>query len=124
MSFIRAITSAFSKYVSVEGRANRREFWFWIAFCVCILLVATIVDGAIIGPARGFLPFEQDAGRPLAITMLALLVVPTLTAAVRRLHDSDKSGWWLLIGFTVIGLVPLAYFLIKSAKKTENRYDS
>jgi len=122
LSFVGSIKTCIRKYVSVEGRANRREFWFWIAFCAIMLMVATLIDGIFIGPALGFLPFEQDAGRPLATVMSVLLLVPTLTAAARRLHDSDLSGWWLLGVLTIIGALPIAYFLIKSSKKGENRF--
>ncbi|MEM9331857.1 MAG: DUF805 domain-containing protein [Pseudomonadota bacterium] len=124
MSFMRAIQSGFLNYFSVAGRANRRDFWFWIAFCVLMLLLSTIIDGAVIGPSRGYLPFEQDAGRPLATIMLGLFLIPTITAAGRRLHDSDKSAWWLLIAFTGIGLIPLGFYLIKSGKKGENRFST
>ena len=123
MSFFRAIKDGFSGYLSVQGRANRRDFWFWFAFSVLILLIATIIDGAVIGPAQGYLPFEHEAGRPLATICLAALAIPTITAAGRRLHDSEMSAWWLLVGLTIIGLVPLAYFLIKKGKKGENRFN-
>ena len=121
MSFFSAIRTGFLNYFSVTGRANRRDFWFWFAFCVLILLIATIIDGAVIGPAQGYLPFEHEAGRPLATICLAALAIPTITAAGRRLHDSDMSAWWLLVGLTIIGLVPLAYFLIKKGKKGEKK---
>ncbi len=124
MQFFSAISSGFKNYFSVKGRSNRRDFWFWIGFCACLLFLATIIDGAVIGPARGYLPFEQDAGRPLAIITLAFLAVPTVCAAVRRLHDSNLRGWWLLIGITVIGILPLAFFLIKGASKSANRFDA
>lgn len=83
-----------------------------------------MIDGIFIAPARGFLPFEAEAGRPAAIFALAVLTIPTITAAIRRLHDSNFSGWWLLLAFTGIGALPLAYFLVKGANKGENNYES
>ncbi len=71
---------------------------------------------------EGVMAFDQDAGQPLTIALLALFALPTLAALVRRLHDSEVSGWWILIAFTIIGIVPLLYLLIKSGKKGENRY--
>ena len=96
MRLINSIVSCMRKYISVEGTANRSEFWFWILFAVIILGIATIIDGAFIAPARGFLPFEHDAGSPLSLAMLLGLLAPTVTVSVRRLHDSAIQGWWLL----------------------------
>lgn len=131
MSFFRAVNSGFSGYLTITGRANRREFWFWFAFVVLVLCLALIIDGAFLGPIyssflgyEGVMAFDQDAGKPLTVVLMAILAMPTITIAIRRLHDSDLSGWWLLIGVTIIGLIPLAYFLIKGAKKGENRFTS
>ncbi|MEO0329447.1 MAG: DUF805 domain-containing protein [Pseudomonadota bacterium] len=122
MKFFQTISTCFKKYLSVEGIASRREFWFWFLFVVIVLMLATIIDGAFIAPALGYLPFEAEAGRPLATVLLLILAAPTITAAARRLHDSALSGWWLFIGVTIIGLIPLAYLLIKSGTKGENRF--
>ncbi|MEM9278623.1 MAG: DUF805 domain-containing protein, partial [Pseudomonadota bacterium] len=93
------------------------------------LCVALILDGAFLGPAisralgnEDVLAFDQDAAQPLSMALLVVYVIPTITAAVRRLHDSDKSGWWLLIGFTVIGLIPLIFYFVKGGKKGDNRF--
>ncbi|MGI9352016.1 MAG: DUF805 domain-containing protein [Rhizobiaceae bacterium] len=130
MSFIQAIKTGFKKYFTVSGRANRREFWYWIAFVSLSLCLALIIDGAILGPAlseilghEDVMAFDQDASNPLSLFLLAIYAFPTLTAAVRRMHDSDISGWWLLIAFTGVGLLPLAYFFVKGAKKGENRFN-
>ncbi len=81
------------------------------------------MDGAFIAPALGFLPFEEEAGRPLATLFSVLLLVPTISCAVRRFHDSNLKGWWLLAVLTVVGAIPVAYFLVKKAKKGPNRFD-
>lgn len=124
MSFFNAVKVGFKKYFSVEGRASRRDFWYWFGFCCLVLFIATLIDGIVIGPALGFLPFEQDAGRPLALACSLGLLLPTITAAVRRLHDSDYVGWWLLGVFTIVGALPLAYLLIKGGSKKQNRFDA
>ena len=130
MSFFRTIKTGFEKYFTVSGRANRREFWYWIAFVSVSLCLALIIDGAILGPAlseamgyEDVMAFDQDAANPLSLFLVALFTIPTVTAAVRRMHDSDLSGWWLLIAFTGIGLLPLAFYLMKGAKKGENRFN-
>lgn len=129
MSFVRTIATCFSKYVSIEGVASRREFWFWLLFISTTLCLALIIDGLFLGPMwssamgyEGVMAFDQDAGKPLSIILSLFFIPPTVTVAVRRLHDSDLSGWWLLIGVTVIGLLPLAYIFAKRGKKSPNRY--
>lgn len=129
MGFVSTIIACFRKYSSVEGTANRREFWFWFLFTSIILCVALVVDGAILGPMwsmamgqEGVMAFDQDAGKPLTTILLLLFIPPTLTVAIRRLHDSEKPGWWLLIGLTIVGMIPLLYYFVKSGKKNGNRY--
>ena len=122
MRLFKSIAVCFRKYFSVSGTANRSEFWFWLLFVVLMLGIATMVDGIVIAPARGFLPFEADAGSPLALATLLALLAPTLTVSVRRLHDSALSGWWLLIALTGIGGLVVAYWFLKKGKKESNPY--
>ena len=122
MRLFTSIATCFLKYVSVNGTANRSEFWFWLLFAVLVLSIATILDGAVIAPARGFLPFEHDAGSPLALATSLLLLAPTVTVSVRRLHDSAINGWWLLLVLTGLGAIVVAYWFLKKGKKEENPY--
>ncbi len=122
MGFFGTIRSAVANTFSIAGTASRRDFWYWIFFVTVILGIATIIDGAVIGPARGYLPFEHEAGNPLAATVFFLALVPTISLAVRRLHDSGWSGWWLLSALTVIGIPLVVFLLIKGGKKAPNRY--
>lgn len=130
MSFFRAIYHGFANYASFSGITSRTQCWFWLLFVSIALCTALVVDGAFLGPVwsammgrEGVMAFDQDAGQPLSITLLVLFALPTLAIIVRRLHDSELPGWWVLIAFTVIGILPLLYFLIKSGKKGDNRYE-
>lgn len=122
MKLFRIVARCFRKYVSISGTASRSEFWLWLLFAVVLLGIANIIDGVFIAPALGFLPFEEDAGEPLSVAVALALLAPTVTVAVRRLHDSAKSGYWLLLAPTIIGLIPLLYFFIKGGKKGNNPY--
>lgn len=105
MTFVDSIKTCFSKYADFKGRASRSEYWWFILF----VLVAGFVLSMI---------FPILAG----VFYLATLV-PTLAAAVRRLHDTDRSGWFVLLGFIpLIGLV-LLYFLVLEGKEP-NRFGS
>ena len=77
MDFITAIKTCFSKYADFTGRARRSEFWFWYLFTVLVSMFSSWI--------------------PFASLVTLALVIPTLAASVRRLHDTGRSGWWLLL---------------------------
>ena len=90
--------SVLKNYVGFTGRANRAEFWwFWLANVV-IIVVLDLIDNAI--------------GSPVLAGIYGLAVLlPTLSVAARRLHDSDKSAWWLLLYFIpFLGWITLIVF--------------
>jgi uncharacterized membrane protein YhaH (DUF805 family) len=97
MNFGEAIKSGFSKYVTFSGRACRSEFWYWTLFAILVAIAASIIDRELV---------DTDTGLVQPLTGLALFL-PGLAVGIRRLHDIDRSGWWFLIVFTIIGLVVL-----------------
>jgi uncharacterized membrane protein YhaH (DUF805 family) len=98
MQFQDAIQSGFRNYVTFSGRASRSEFWYWTLFAFLVAAVSGILDAALF-------PF-MDTG-PLSAVMSLLLFLPGLAVSVRRLHDLDRTGWWMLITLTIIGLIVL-----------------
>ena len=102
---MRWYLAALRKYAVLRGRTKRREYWMFAAVHVLLSLLMILVDSA----AFGF-----DAAGPQlfsAVYGLALLV-PSFTAAVRRLHDTNKSGWWCLIALVpIIGGIGLVVLL-------------
>lgn len=123
MRFITTVKSGFQNYLNISGVASRGEFWFWLGF-VCILLCITlIIDGAYLGPLIGnvngeeVMAFDQDASKWLSLVTMIILVPPTITIAMRRIQDAGFSKWWILISLTIIGVLPLLFFLIKKGKK-------
>jgi uncharacterized membrane protein YhaH (DUF805 family) len=95
MGFVDAIKSGFGNYVNFSGRAARSEFWYWTLFTIVANLVAGIIDAVLGG-----------VGLVGLIVSLALLL-PGIAVSVRRLHDLDRTGWWLLLVFTGIGVILL-----------------
>ena len=86
MSFTQAIASGFSNYAKFTGRASRSEFWFWLLFTSLAGIVPELLDHAI------------DPGNDILSGLWGFaVIVPTLAVAVRRLHDTDRNGWWLLL---------------------------
>jgi uncharacterized membrane protein YhaH (DUF805 family) len=116
MAFLRAIGSALLNYFNFRGRANRREFWFWIIFVALVWLGALYVDLNYVGTWLGYMPMEDGAPRPLSQGWLALSLIPTLSVLVRRMHDHDEPGWKALT------ILPLSYWLIAKGTKGPNRY--
>lgn len=114
MSFQGAISRCFSNYVNFQGRAARPEYWWWTLFIIIISLVLQLVDYMVFG--------SQGLGILSGLFSLATLL-PSLGVGVRRLHDTDRSGWWLLIAFIpLIGALALLYFLIQQGTPGPNRF--
>ena len=94
MGFGQAISSGFSNYVNFSGRSCRSEYWYWILF----IIVADIVAGAI----------DYAIGIQVVTGLFGLAtILPNLAVAIRRLHDLDRTGWWIFIG-----LIPLVGWII------------
>jgi len=109
MGFTEAVTSGFSKYVTFSGRAARSEYWYWTLFTILVAVVSGIIDGVM------------GLGLISTITSLALML-PSFAVAVRRLHDIDRTGWWVLIAFTGIGLILLIIFDCTKGTTGPNRF--
>jgi uncharacterized membrane protein YhaH (DUF805 family) len=90
MKFGEAVSSAFSNYATFKGRTRRSGYWFFYLFYVLVILVATIMDSVLFGTPAG------NYGLIYTIAALALFL-PNLAVSVRRMHDVDKSGWFILV---------------------------
>lgn len=110
MDFATAVkTVVMQKYANFSGRAIRSEYWWFILAYIIAYLVLAIVD------------YVLGAQLLTAILSLALLI-PSIAVGVRRLHDLDKSGWWLLLGFIpIIGLI-LIYWFAQPGTAGANRF--
>jgi uncharacterized membrane protein YhaH (DUF805 family) len=116
-------TKVLKQYVDFSGRARRTEYWMFTLFNVIILIVLGIVDralgfGSFSGTSGGgSVAFSASLGVLGGIYSLAVLL-PSLAVAVRRLHDTNRSGWWLLIGLIPIigGIVLLVFFVLEGTR--------
>ncbi|PID37332.1 MAG: DUF805 domain-containing protein [Rhodobacterales bacterium] len=100
MTFLQAIRTGFRKYFTLSGRASRSEFWW---FQLALFLLA--IPFAVLDVLFFVSDFESEAG-PLETLYSLATVCPSLTVSVRRLHDTNKSGWYLLVPLVggVIGI--------------------
>ncbi len=113
MTFAEAIKSGFSNYVTFSGRASRSEYWYWVLFAVLIVIVAGILDTAMF-------PFAEP--RPLGAVTSVILFLPGLAVGFRRLHDIDRTAWWVLIAFTGIGVILLIIWACLRGTAGANRF--
>jgi len=98
-------------------QANRPEYWYWTLPVVIINVVLGIVDERL-NPGTEF-------GALSWVTMIVFLasILPTLGVSIRRLHDIDRSGWWFLLWFTLVGGLVLLYWACQPGTAGPNRFD-
>jgi uncharacterized membrane protein YhaH (DUF805 family) len=113
MGFTEAISSGFSNYVTFSGRASRSEYWYWTLFAIIVAIVGAVIDAVV---------FSDMELRPVGTILGLALLLPGIAVAVRRLHDIDRTGWWFLIAFTVIGLILLLVWDCTKGTSGPNQY--
>ena len=112
--FLEALTK---KYATFEGRARRREYWTFVLFYVLAVVVLAIVDD-VVGT------FNEEVGLGLLSGLFVLAtLIPTIAVTVRRLHDTDRSGWWVLLEFIpIVGGLVLLVFTVLDSQPGANRF--
>jgi uncharacterized membrane protein YhaH (DUF805 family) len=108
------------KYASFSGRARRREYWWFEVFWVLVVSGLALIDQWVLG-----IHWDSEYGSigPLAGLAVLFFFLPNLAVSVRRLHDRDRSGWWLLINvIPVIGFLFLFYNYISAGTPGDNRF--
>ena len=110
MTFSEAVRSGFDHYVKFDGRASRPAFWWWALFAFLVGLVANIIDLAI--------------GSSILSALVGLaLFLPGLSVSIRRLHDTNRTGWWVLISLIpLIGLIVLIVFWVQESDAGANHF--
>jgi uncharacterized membrane protein YhaH (DUF805 family) len=110
---------ALKKYADFSGRARRREYWFFVLFNIIISIVLTVCD-VVMGTYNA----AASIGILTGIYTLAVLI-PGIAVSVRRLHDTGRSGWWLLIVLVpLVGAIVLLIFMLIDSQPGQNAYGS
>ncbi len=105
------------KYAVFSGRARRKEYWFFVLFNILISIALSMIDGVL-----GTTNADTGTGILGGIYSLAVLI-PSIAVLVRRLHDTDRSGWWALIGLIpIIGWIVLLVFMVQDSHPGQNQY--
>lgn len=117
MHFATSVRTCLAKYVDLSTRASRSEFWYFFLFT---LLVGTATAG--LDRALGT-EFEGLVSGVFNGVGTALLFVPSVAVAVRRLHDVGKRGWWFLLVFVpVLGWAMLLVWFCTDSRRGDNAY--
>lgn len=108
---------ALKKYATFTGRSRRREYWFFTLFYLIITFALAFFDG-LTGT------YDQASGLGLFSSVFVLaMFIPSISVAIRRLHDTDRSGWWLLISLIpLIGVIVLLVFVLMNGTSGDNQY--
>ncbi len=113
------LTDVLKKYAVFSGRARRKEYWMFMLANIVVGVVIGLLGAATAGPD----------GAPSTIATIVLwvysiaILLPSLAVTVRRLHDTDRSGWWILISLIpLIGAIVLIIFYVTDGTKGPNRF--
>jgi uncharacterized membrane protein YhaH (DUF805 family) len=113
MNFPQAIASGFKKYGVFSGRASKSEYWYWILFYALSQVVSVML----------FAVFQTPSIVIVSNVFNLIIFLPSLAVEVRRLHDVNRSGWWLLIYLTIIGMIyPLLVWKCRKGTVGPNRF--
>jgi len=103
---------AWKKYAVFGGRAGRQEYWYFALFNILAYILLSIIAGLL-----------GKIGASLLSLYAVAVSIPGLAATVRRLHDTNRSGWWILISLIPgIGAIVLLVFLAQESHAIENQY--
>lgn len=116
MDFQTAVRTCFNNYVTFSGRAQRSQYWWFALFGILGSMLLSLVDGMMFG-------FHRMDADPLSSLFSLAILLPSISVGVRRLHDRDKSGWWLLIGLIpLIGFLVLVFWFVQRGTVGPNRF--
>lgn len=116
VSFTQSISLFYNNFANFSGRSSRSAYWWWI--------LASSIIAFSIGYCEAFTgAYDYDNEFGVISSLFYLInIVPGIALVTRRLHDVGKSGWWYLILFTVIGIIPFLYWVCKKGDTGPNKY--
>ena len=120
MNFLEAVKSFFVRWNDFKGRSSRSDYWWAILFTNIANIVLNMLSTTL-----------QQSESVITLVLLLLILglllfmlVAIFSLIARRLHDVNKSGWWYLLVFTIIGMIPLLYWFVQKGDEADNRFGS
>jgi len=117
MSFTESVGTCFSKYGVATGRASRSEYW-WFQLFLVIMQFTTIFSDAFLFSDLVL----EDEIYPINIVANLATLIPSICVYIRRLHDVNRSGWWMFIALTVVGIIPLLIWVFSKGTDGPNDF--
>jgi uncharacterized membrane protein YhaH (DUF805 family) len=112
---IEAVKHGFANYARFDGRTGRATFWWWVLAVFLAVIVASFLDGSL---ARGHMA-------PITALLTLILFLPNLAMSVRRLHDANQTGWWVLVGLVpLFGAMLLIVLYLLPSHPAGERFDA
>lgn len=105
---INSVLDCFNRAFDFENRSSRKEFWYWQVFRILMFLSFTYIESLGISG--------------ILILSNIIFLIPELSVSIRRLHDINKSGLWILLSITIIGILPLLYFYCLKGDESLNDF--
>lgn len=103
--------SVLKRPVDFKGRARRKEYWYFFLYSLILTIILSVIDNAL-----GWYNSAEEVGILSGVFTL-LILLPSLAVTARRLHDTGRSGWWMLLYIIpIIGFLILLYFLVLDSK--------
>ena len=118
MFFIRSIVLTYIQCGNFGGRSGRWSIFFWVIYAYSVGFLTPIALRTL-GASRG----EFDFAGNIFLVWVLISLIPNYALIVRRLHDSNRSGWWLfVILFPVVGIIYFFYLMLFAVDKGDNKY--
>ena len=117
MSFTESVGTCFSKYGVATGRASRSEYWWFQLFCWIISFATVFADAFLFTDL-----VLEDGISPINIVTSLAITIPSIAVYIRRLHDVNRSGWWMFIALTCVGIIPLIIWVCSKGTDGPNDF--
>ncbi len=129
MNFAAAVSHCFRNYITFSGRASRSEFWWFTLFIYGVMFVLSAIDMSLFGETQTVVTdtsasvSSETEFSPLASIFGIVTVLPYISVTVRRLHDTDRSGWWYWLALIpLIGIIVLIVWFATKGSDGPNRF--
>ena len=127
MILVQSLIAAFKNYVNFSGRASRGNYWWYVLAYVIVTIVLIYLDKLLFGGGETTMDTTDGvsvsfSGGALTTIWLLANIIPAISIAVRRLHDTDRSGWMYLLIFVPIVQFYLIYLLVIKGTAGDNRF--
>ena len=115
VGFVESLSLFFKNYLNFSGRSGPSAYWWYLLWSLIFTILFALIDSLA-------LDISAEDLFSLSSAFALITLIPSISLSFRRLHDIDKSGWWLLISLTIIGIPVLIYWAIKAGDRQENSY--